>query len=986
MRRMSEVLKLSFGTGWLLILCLLAVPGPAAAQFASPAVNGTIAAGEYGVHTDGQNQQTSGGATWFMTWDAANLYVGISGANVTEAAVLYLDKNPLAPINGGADVNGTLVGQSYDGTNFAALQFRADLVVYVKNTYREYRTADGANGWSGPTTGFGGLADNGSTVRELAIPWAAIGGQPASFAWFGYVTSGGGSVYGQVPTENAGGAIGGAARYGRYYTVSSTADGLSTAPFSRNSYVFNETADISGFGAISVYDFTMNSAGRTITRGSGAWTIGGSLRVDAGAVSFGAATSPAAVAGDVVIGTSGTLSLSTAAGGDLSAGGNWTKDGAFNVNSRTVTFNGSAPQTIGGSTLTVFHDLTLNNGSGVTLSQTQYVFRLLTLSSGDLNLGGKSLLIQSATAGGGIAASGARSITGGINSGVLFLGSAKTISGGTLTFGPSVNVSLYTGVDFGPAVSKINGALYLYSGGVVNTNPPVYGANSNLLYGSGGVYNRGLEWSAGSGPGYPYYVSVFQNTTLNYPNGSTAARSMAGGLTIQPGSTFDMGYGGPGLNNPLTVGGGVVIFGTLSLGDAPGGDLVLGGAWQNSTDAYGGAFNPNGRTVIFNGSGSQFIFGSAPTTFAGLTIANSSADSVGVWVGQAQTVTGVLTLTDGLLKAIQGYNLTLGPNASVSGGSTASMVVTDNDSLTTNDGFLCKVYAGAGSFTFPVGDIFGVTQYAPSTLAFSAGLDDPSTVCVRTTNARHPNWPGVDYPTYITRYWTATSTDNAFTGVASFTYDQADVVVGSGQTEAALHHKIWNGASWTGGAAADTGANLLSTPVSSFSDHTAFSASPLAVDLAHFTATAAAQGVTLGWETVSERDNAGFNVYRAESGSVGDRPQQESSGADPLRMTGWVRLNDALIAAAAPGSSEGHSYAFTDATAAQGATYWYALEDVALDGTLTRHAPVSVTVAQPNAVGLAGFGAAGYNSGWAGLYGLLSLAALAGAGWLRRRM
>ena len=45
--------------------------------------------------------------------------------------------------------------------------------------------------------------------------------------------------------------------------------------------------------------------------------------------------------------------------------------------------------------------------------------------------------------------------------------------------------------------------------------------------------------------------------------------------------------------------------------------------------------------------------------------------------------------------------------------------------------------------------------------------------------------------------------------------------------------------------------------------------SPLAVDLAAFTATAGADGVTLAWETVSETDNAGFNVYRAEGGSVG---------------------------------------------------------------------------------------------------------------------
>ncbi len=60
------------------------------------------------------------------------------------------------------------------------------------------------------------------------------------------------------------------------------------------------------------------------------------------------------------------------------------------------------------------------------------------------------------------------------------------------------------------------------------------------------------------------------------------------------------------------------------------------------------------------------------------------------------------------------------------------------------------------------------------------------------------------------------------------------------------------------------------------------------------------------------------------------------------------------------------------------------LEDVALNGTATRHEPVIVTVVEPNAVGLASFGAAGYDSGWAGYYGFLALAAalsaVAGAG------
>ena len=132
--------------------------------------------------------------------------------------------------------------------------------------------------------------------------------------------------------------------------------------------------------------------------------------------------------------------------------------------------------------------------------------------------------------------------------------------------------------------------------------------------------------------------------------------------------------------------------------------------------------------------------------------------------------------------------------------------------------------------------------------------------------------------------------------------------------------------------------------------------SPLAVDLSSFTADAADGGVALAWETVSEVDNAGFNIYRA------------NSAEGP-----WTRVNETLIATQTPGSSEGHAYAWTDTALAGGAasasaagvTYWYMLEDVALDGAISRHDPVSVTAgapvtepAAPNAVGLSGFGAA----------------------------
>ncbi|HEX7955398.1 MAG TPA: CSLREA domain-containing protein, partial [Pyrinomonadaceae bacterium] len=216
------------------------------AQHATPTVDGSIGLTEYGTS---QNQQTNGGTTWYVTWDETNLYVGLSGANTTEGAVVYVDADrPLT--NAGTNADGSLAGQTYDSTNFSALPFRADFVTYYKDGYREYRTADGAGGWSAPTTGFGAYASNGSTVRELSIPWSAItgAGRPDSFNFFAYATSAGGFVYGEVPPENPDGFVGTSATATNFYYVASTANGASTKPFAQDfaqtrTFVVNSTAD-----------------------------------------------------------------------------------------------------------------------------------------------------------------------------------------------------------------------------------------------------------------------------------------------------------------------------------------------------------------------------------------------------------------------------------------------------------------------------------------------------------------------------------------------------------------------------------------------------------------------------------------------------------------------------------------------------------------------------------------------------------------------
>jgi len=77
--------------------------------------------------------------------------------------------------------------------------------------------------------------------------------------------------------------------------------------------------------------------------------------------------------------------------------------------------------------------------------------------------------------------------------------------------------------------------------------------------------------------------------------------------------------------------------------------------------------------------------------------------------------------------------------------------------------------------------------------------------------------------------------------------------------------------------------------------------------------------ITIAWQTESEQDTAGFNIYRSET----------ENGE-------FVAINPQLIPS--KGSPTiGASYSFTDTTVEPGITYYYQLEDVELNNTRERH-------------------------------------------------
>ena len=119
---------------------------------------------------------------------------------------------------------------------------------------------------------------------------------------------------------------------------------------------------------------------------------------------------------------------------------------------------------------------------------------------------------------------------------------------------------------------------------------------------------------------------------------------------------------------------------------------------------------------------------------------------------------------------------------------------------------------------------------------------------------------------------------------------------------------------------------------------------PLAVTLASFDAVAEGSHVQVAWQTVSEINNTGFNLYRS------------ISATGPGDLLAFVPTQN-------PGSTQGASYSYQDSAVTPGETYWYWLEDVSTSGATTRHGPVSATVQTPTAVAVTQFSASGGTGG-----------------------
>lgn len=736
------------------------------ATIAAPTQNGTIGTNEYGTHTNGANQNTNSGIVTYLNWDATNLYVGISGGGNADGHILYLDRNPVTPVNGGTNTDGTNVGFNYDNTSFAELPFRAELVAYVKTGYREYRTSNGSNGWSNATTAFGSYGETGGSpnVKEYSIPWSAVGGAPTSgFNFFCYNVNGSSSVYNTQPTENGSGTIGTGARYERYFTVTDATPITGTPPFSRNSYVFNSTSDNNTFGAISVWDFTMNTSGRQIARsnGGGNWVISGTLRVNNGTVFFGSGgsgygttnvTNVAITGGSLNMDqtnqalnisgnlsqTAGTFFLSGAAGGDVNISGNWTRDGGtFTNNSRAVTFNGTTAQTIGGTATTDFGFLTINNGTGgsVTLARSTNVANQLNLTNGVITTSSTNILTVTNTATTAISGGSTASHVSGplVRNLPANLGSGTTYSfpvgkgGGYYPFtltnptsgvtGPVITVEAFnanSGGAAGAGISSLSTTEYwsasftgLYTGGSVSITRPTALGTLNIIGRSATVNGTYGKLNG----------TVSGTSVINSDNTSSSLGFFTFGVNIPPPTITSLGSASGCQGDQL------VINGTNFTG-ATVGNILIGGTAVSSIVS-------NTGTVL------TVIVGSGTTGTVSVTVSGQTATSAATYtVNALPSAPGNPTSNSPQCASV---GVTLTRSGSPTGGDTWYWQTSPTGVLTGNSGatfnvtssgtYYLRAQSAAGCWSASAGSLTVVVNDVPNNATNPSPANNATNVC-----------------------------------------------------------------------------------------------------------------------------------------------------------------------------------------------------------------------------------------------------------------
>ena len=276
----------------------------------------------------------------------------------------------------------------------------------------------------------------------------------------------------------------------------------------------------------------------------------------------------------------------------------------------------------------------------------------------------------------------------------LNTGANRTVGG---TFQTSAGITLTS------ATLTLNGAVTINAGGFFN-NSPVYGSASSLIYSTGATFGRGAEWNfqsvgtIGTSPGYPNNVTVTNNTTLNFPNGTNATFFNNGTVTINSGSSLFQNFSGGSAG--LSAGSTVTINGSMTLGTSSGdltlrsGNLVIGSATTLVTNGRAVIFAaPTGNHVITKTGGGTINFDYFVITKTNGAVVldnapNATSMAVNATAGDVMQITGgALSLNNQTLtfNNTNGNILTTGTNQLITSG---TVIFNGNKSISGTGNFI----------------------------------------------------------------------------------------------------------------------------------------------------------------------------------------------------------------------------------------------------------------------------------------------------------
>jgi len=349
--------------------------------------------------------------------------------------------------------------------------------------------------------------------------------------------------------------------------------------------------------------------------------------------------------------------------------------------------------------------------------------------------------------------------------------------------------------------------------------------------------------------------------------------------------------------------------------------LNVYGNWDNQ-----GTFTANNNTVVFKGSSSQNIGGSAGTSFSNLTIDNSSGLTNGVKLNVSPAsptiVTGTLTLTNGKLTSSASNLLVLNTGSESSSGAVNSFV----------EGPMKKI--GSTAFVFPIGN---ETTWARIGIASLSGVEEFTAQYFHTGYGDLTVSQSSPYDLdHVSEgeYWTLSRAGTKTASVRLYTEDTEQSVINDCSDLVIAH---WNGTSWeniisnysvtSAGCNTPTGQPLNIVSSESYTSFSPFTfgskkkaSNPLPIELVYFKAECDNTDAILYWQTASETNNDYFVVEKSND------------------MQNFFEIG---IIPGSGNSNQLNNYSFTDNSLFSGNNY-YRLKQIDYNGEYTVYGTIAV--------------------------------------------